>query len=983
MIAMKIRLSGGVVATGQRAWTAGRAGPVEVVSTPAPELGAPVALGPSDADADAVSRAVRELTRLVVDGGTSAAGAGVDLGSGFRSARLAGARGDHRDAVLAALRLLGLAQADRLGDRAGVLVALFGPTATKRVGTAAASAIDSGRWDAVTLASAASDLLGPEQLEQVLALRAMPGADFVPGPASALAAHLRQVLEPLPAPRRLELLLDLWGQVSAHHAEHARRARLLATQGRRDRTEDLRKRREHLRHELVLNELRAHVHKPADHVAEVALWVPSAHHWRRQLDGFFHDVLAATALLRTAVAVAEHGLNEGLARSAALLRAAGELLSPAEAGLAARRVPGLTGLPARPGCSVRDIDRRLSVAGPRDHGFEDFVRQRLASARDFGVVLVAEAASQLQAPHPWATSAAPHPQTLRAWAATSMQHTRKSFGYTQSRPPSQWVGLYGWGADVQDGGETLARRLAAAPPAEASTVEVVGDLLWFAEMIDALAALHGHEMARGPQVLEYPWLEYDPKHEPTPLAPQLDSVTGAIASAAQLIELGGVPPRKPKAWQEFTDELLASTSVAASLTGQFRIPAQLTAVDGALVAGTGLRVAVARSHRTLAEWSDYMGNCIAGPHYAGQAAKGKSILTGLYDERGTLLINAELVALRPAARGWRVDEIQARFNQAPDETIEQQFRAWVAAVPGPAAAPRDESFPEAGAEVCPEVAEPLAEPPPGAARRGRAAPLLLKEVGPVLGPLAQQAWQEVDAPALDTFAALAGGTQASVTARLRHLMRASRLNSCLLADACRRVLDDGTVTLPDLWAATSARPLHAAVAALDPALRTRFGGLALLLGDQPMPKSLRKLVNLPAIADAYTLDLAARGARRAIGDLTLQDDPVIARAVSRAPSEQLLCALTVMFTCRAPAVRSATVAVPRVVSAPRMVSVPGYPVTALNDEDGPWQRAFPAARELGADTSVFWDEISARGLRIPASWLAHGSWPALWSRAHR
>ena len=204
MIRMKIRLAGGVVASGLRAWLPGPAGS----ATPAGEssAGAAVALGPAGADDEQARSAVAELSRLVKAGGVVAAGAGVDLGAGFRSARLAGARGDQRDAVLAALRVLGLENAGRLGDRTGFLVALFGPAVTKRVGAAAAQAIGEGRWAALHLASAASDVLGPEQLEQVLALTAPADVDLIPGgPPSALAQHLRQVLEPVPGARRLRL----------------------------------------------------------------------------------------------------------------------------------------------------------------------------------------------------------------------------------------------------------------------------------------------------------------------------------------------------------------------------------------------------------------------------------------------------------------------------------------------------------------------------------------------------------------------------------------------------------------------------------------------------------------------------------------------------------------------------------------------------------------------------------------------------------
>lgn len=123
---MKIRLAGGVIASGVRAWIPGRPDPAELTEEPALPLGQAVALGPGEASPEQVRHAVDELTGLVQVGGAVAAGAGVDLGSGFRSARLAGARGDQRDAVLAALRVLGLEKAGRLGDRAGFGVALFG-----------------------------------------------------------------------------------------------------------------------------------------------------------------------------------------------------------------------------------------------------------------------------------------------------------------------------------------------------------------------------------------------------------------------------------------------------------------------------------------------------------------------------------------------------------------------------------------------------------------------------------------------------------------------------------------------------------------------------------------------------------------------------------------------------------------------------------------------------------------------------------------
>lgn len=941
------------MASGLSAWIAGPSGPVRMVAEPVLPLGEPVALGPAGARADEVRRAVDALARLVSAGGVVAAGAGVDLGSGFHSARLAGARGDQRDAVLAALRVLGLEQAGRLGDRAGFLVALFGPAATKRVGAAATRAIAEGRWAAVYLASAASDVLGPEQIEQVLALRPPEGVDLMQGPASALAEHLKRVLEVLPGPRRLELLTDLWARVAEYHAGLARRDRLLATQSRRDRVEDLGKRRKHSDDQLLMSMLPAAFTGPEPSLADIARWTPPDHYWHGRLHGLVMDALAATAMLRTAVAVADHGLMEGLARSADLLRAAEALLPAPAAAAAARKVPGLTGLPSRPGAYVRDIHRRLCGDSPRDHRFAGFVKPRLACARDFALVIMQNAGTLLVDEYLNVPD-----QLLRDWAGINLRSWRRSVGYTPARPPAEWGGIPFWPGHFLGDRESLAQRLAAVPGSEPSNVEVAGDLLWYAELVDALAALYGHDAARGPlgQAL---WFDHDPAPPAEPLSPRQESITLAVASAAQLVELGGDPPRQARAWREFADGLAASTSISEAITSEFRVPAALAAQDAATVTGTGLRFRVARSARTLAEWSDYMGNCIAGQHYVDRARAGRSVLTGLYDENELLVVNAELVPRRPAVRGWRVAEIAARFNQAPDTALERRFREWVEAVPCAAVGEAGPARPD--------------EAPPARTVRRRPAPPLVEDAGPALSALARRAWEEVkvDDRVLEAFAALAG------TAPDAALTRVRRLQPGPLADTCSHALNGGTVSLSGLWAATGVRPLRTAVAALDPALRDRFDQLSLLFDEPPLAKSLRRLVKLPAIDAAYALDRAARDVRSAIGTLALRDDPVIARALTARPAEPLLCALTIMITCSAPETSLITVA------PPRAVTVPGYPSTALDDESGPWQRALTDARELGADTSAFWDQIAEHGLRAPASWLSGGDWTALWSRAHR
>ncbi|WP_433149490.1 hypothetical protein ACQPZ8_11025 [Actinomadura nitritigenes] len=928
---MKVRLAGGVVASDRAAWTAGPSGPERVTGGPSERPGAAVALGPADAAAEDVRRALAELSALVEAGGATAAGAGVDLGAGFRSARLDGARGDQRDAVLAALRALGPENAGRLGDRAGFLVALFGPSVTRRVGAAAAKAAADGRWAALHLASAASDVLGPEQLERVLGLDGPDTA--VPGPPSVLAGYLGRAFEEVPRPRRLGLLLDLWSLVLDQRDRARRRARRMATQGRRDRLSDLRERRARHEDDLVVGWMMRTLGVGEPTLADAARWIPPDGYWRDQLVRAFEDAIAATALLRTAVAVADHGYEEGLARSAPLLAA---VVEECPAWADGRRRDG--GLPSRPTVHAGEIHRRLSAGGPVDARLIGFVKPRLTRAREFALLVIetVETVMERMIGH--------RADVLRDWGATGLGAWRAAAGYSDARPPAEWDGIPPWtGPLLGDRGALRDRE------------ELAGDLLWYVDLIDALARLHGHDAARSVNGTGAPWFDHDPPPEdPEPLTPRLGSVTLAVSGAAQLVELGGAPPKGARTWTAFTDGLAAGTAIRAALTGDFAVPPPVAAADGAAVPGAGVRVRVARNARDLAEWSDYMGNCIAGPGYIEDAREGRVALLGLYDGKGVLVANAEVSPLRPQSRGWRVSEIAARFNEAPGEELERAFRAWVDALPG--TRPPEAPVPE--------------EVPPARTARRRAAPRLVEEVGPVLGDLARAEWDASGAAALEVFAAVAATPPDAALARLR------RLGSAQLTAAVRRTLDTRAVPLVRLWEATGTRPLAAALAGLDPALRERYDRLPLLLGEPPLPKTLRRLVLLPAIADPYALDLVARRVRAAIGRLAVRDDPAVARAVGHRTTEPLLCALTVLITCAAPEIPLAGV-VP-----PRKVHVPGYPATTLKDEDGPWRRALPDAAELGADTGSFWDAVAGRGLRVPASWLGAGGWTALWARAH-
>ncbi|MFW6690598.1 hypothetical protein [Streptomyces sp. MAR4 CNX-425] len=967
--------------TGYAAWVARAGVPARLAEQADAPAGAPVALGPPEAGEEAAGAALGELDRLVTAGGAVAAGAGVDIGGGFRSARLAGARGDKRDAVLAALRALGPAEAGRLGDRAGTMVALFGPAATKRVGAAAARAVAEERWAAVRLAAAASDVLGPEQTERILALTAPDGVDPVGGAApSVLAGHLTRVLAPLPRPRRPALLTDLWDRVLDGHARQARRARLLATRGRQDRLAELRVRRAAFEEQAVLHRTPYDGRTGRSRLLEAAWWTPPDDYWHGLLDRIVQDAQAATVLLRTAVAVCDHGPAVGLAHLEPQLAAAVAATGDLAASRAARRVPGLTGLPARPASHARELRRQILKRGPAEVPYDTQVRPRLARAADYATLAVEEVGRLL-------SGELPVPEdVLRDWAAGGLPEWRRRTGYTRARPPEEWSETPPWVRDRLGTGATLADRLRTlrerGEPAAPRDVEVLGDLLWYAELADALARLHGHESAAvtphgGPL-----GLDHDPPPAAEPLAPRLDSVSLAVSGAAQLAAFGGTPGKGVKTWAGLVDSLRADVDVAQALSGDFPVPPQLAAVDATPVPGTRVRFRLARTARTLAEWADYMGNCIATPHYADAARRGSSALAALHDDQGRIVANAELRRARPAERGWVIGEFAGRFNDVPDPVLDERFRRWVDTLPGagppePAVAPADEA-------------------PTGPARRRRAAPRLARTAGPELDRLAERAWAErVDGRTAAVYAALAATVPDAPAAAARRragtgpapaagtgaaapaLTRLRRLGAASLAQVCRRALADGAVTPAALWDATGVRPLPAAVAELDPALRDRYDQLELLDGAEPLPRALRALVRRPAVAPAYAIGLVGLRLRAALGRLVDEDDAAVARAVSRRPPATLLCAAGVAVTCRAPEIPLTAVA------APRAVTVPGFPATGLDDAAGPWQRAFPAARELGADTAAFWDGVAAGGLRLPASWLGPAGWPALWARAHR
>jgi hypothetical protein len=931
-----IRLAHGVVVgRGLKVWAPGPRGvPVDAEQREL-EAGAAVAVGPDTADDQTVRACVEELARFVALGGLVAAGAGVDLGNGFRTARLDGVAGDRRDAVLAALRVLGVRGAPRLGDRAGLIVALFGPDVTKPVGAAAARAIQDGRWAALQLASGASDLLGPEQLEEVLGLTGTDGAESTTdGRPSVLADHLGQVLGPVSRARRLALLLDLWGAVIAHRATLARLERLRDIRGRQDRFTELRRRYEHLIEAEIVGQLRSEVgHEPT--VGEAARWVPSGWQMRTWLGWALHDALAATALVRVAVAVAEDGPADGLARCRDLIALAPTLLGDDAAARANRRVPGLFGIPARPGCYLRQINERLGESAEIDPSTVAFVRQRLARAADYARVVL-DAVPDLLYPELIRSAAA-------SWRCTHLERWRAVAGYTDVRAPTAWE------QPPLATGVTLAHRLRESPGTEPVSVENPGDLLWYAELADALAQLRGHTAAVVAYDEDVPDVDADPDEvDEEPLRPRLDSVELAVAGAAQLVSLGAEVPPRVRSWAELVDGLLAATTIAEAMTGAFEVPQPLAVRDGVTVPGTDIRVELAHDPQKLAEWSRYMGNCIAGPYYLKAAREGQCALVALREPSGRIVANLELV---PVRSGWHIDEFKARFNGEPSPDLARRVRAWVAALPA----------------ARPPAAPPGRPHPRGRARHHRRGQLL-RDVGQPLSELAARALQTrevADALAVVGGAATLTGITALRRASARRLDEILRLR--LAAEPAR---------LAALWRATGVRPMAKALSGLDPGARHRYAHLDLLVADGALPVAPRRLARLPEVADARSVDLVFRGLRAGLGRLARGDDPVLAPAAARHADTGLLCAL-VLAVSTGPGVDPAAVTP---VTTPDSVSVPGFPSSQLDDNDGPWQRARADAAELGADPA--WTP-SGLVLVVPTAWLAPGGWRALWARAAR
>ncbi len=943
MVPMSIQLAFGVTAgPGLRCW------PPPSGGTAVP--GAPVALGPADAGPAVVREATRQLALLVAGGTETAAGAGVDLGGGFTSARLAGAHGDRRDAVLAALRFLGADGAHRLGDRTAVLVAMFGPAATKRVGAAAHRAVADERWAALQLASAASDLLGPEQLERVLDLRAPDGADPFPhGASSTVADHLSRVLAGYPKPRRLKLVVSLWEHVCALYEQRQRVIRRDRSQVCADQVEKLRERhREHYDEQIVRRLTWETGNRPLT-LATAARWQPPDWWSGQELRWLLHDAIAATALLRFARTLSDDGLAVAAERHRAELAAADACLTEKERSEAALRREGAYGHPARPGAYVHRLALTLSPDRTVTRKIEARIRNIAAMARNYGTVVfdavdallgdLDEPLRDLDARQPWQ---APH---LGRWRA-AVGHLRAPESWEQPPLPD---------AHADGPEQPLAQRIAGTDPAEA---EAPHDLLWFADLTDALAPFYGNESAVVRHLRPLPVLAYLTPQEPG--SQRAGSVPLAAAEVAQLVMFGATPPPRCGSWTELVAGVIAAAAVAETSTGAFPIPPEVSSLDGTTVAG--LTVELGREPRRLAEWSGYMGNCIGESWYADQARKGQCVLMALRDPAdGRIVANLDV---RRHTGGWYVYELRARFNDELADELGKQVKQWVDHIP----------------VAAPPAPEPLLPVPGvrvrgGSARRPAAERLPSGLVRALTAAVEQELAAKTAVSARRTYVALARGLGRPGPADFEPdaaVVALKRVSTH--ADLVRAALADG-LGATALWQATRVRPLTAAVLRLDPPLRDH-DRLHTLTDGSPLPRTLRALVRRPEIAPAHAMDVVARSVRSAMAELVA--DGTLARFVARRPSRELVCALAIATTCSGPSTTDTVV-----VAEPKKTTVPGFPASDLADPRGPWQQAMPAAADLGAPVDRFWPHVAEHGLLVPAALLGKGGWPALWSRLHR
>lgn len=392
-----------------------------------------------------------------------------------------------------------------------------------------------------------SDLLGPEQLEQVLELRAPDGIDpFARGAASTLSEHLSRVLTRYARPRRLTLVVSLWHHVCTRRLDRQRLARLPSSQVRAERIDRLRERhREHFDGPLLQQLAWSVYGNPT--MADAARWRPPAWLSAQELRRLLHDAIAATALLRFARTMSDEGFAVAARKHHDELVAADACLTETERSAASKRREGAYSHPARPGRYVHDL-LRSSRQNPKITGkVEAYVRERVAMARNYGVVVldaVTEFVEGLRDQPLYQCRNACEP-----WQAPRLREWRAATGFR--RAPDSWEQPPLADANADGPKQTLAQRIAEDPSAEPVMLEAPHDLLWLlwlADLADAVAPFYGNDAATVRHMHPAPTLNYDPPPPPEPDRLRADSVPLAAAGVAQLVAFGASPSHRPMPW---------------------------------------------------------------------------------------------------------------------------------------------------------------------------------------------------------------------------------------------------------------------------------------------------------------------------------------------------------------------------------------------------------------------------------------------------
>ncbi len=932
-----------------------------------------VFVGPADATADDARAARRALEALVRDAGPALAHGGVDLGDGWRTtyadartaAGVAVVLPDRRDALLAALRRVGVEGASTLGPRSRVLGGLLGPRATHPVGRALSEAAAAGRWDAVTLAVAASDLVGPERVEALLGLDAP--VPLAPEPWSAIVAaeHLADVLAPYTEQRRGALLRSLWSDVAATAvaaAEVERRRSYLPRFHRDGRAEAIRAGR-HAAEDADLIEAARPAPGVAPRPLDLFVLHPVTVVWR-WLERTVGEVVRSTVLLRLAVADRDGRLSEAMLDAAPVLEYLAEGDDPfpeavdvASASRAVRNLWSSLQVATRPGSRIGGV---AGVAvNPVDP--EPAFRHFLVAGLDLARAAIDDVTRVL------------HYANRNVFSWVTVEWPFLGLGYREVLPaPPDLVAGWGQRFILYNPVGNLLPQTPEDMLRDGARPEHVLDGVWLGELVAVMAELHAldhSEVSIDGVVVTYDFgSPAATERDDDPLRPGTASLPAAIGAVAQLVRLGATAPTRPRTWSELAHELYRSLDVESWLSGEFRVPRSFRDADGTQLPGTDLTIRVADNAHTLAVWGQFMGNCIAT--YAEDGRRGRCILIGLY-AGDTLVHNLEV---RRAAGRWQAFELFARFNEDSPQAVHSAAARWLnelsrAEVARLAAATQAPPRPPGGRRV----------PGRGPGRRPPRALVAAAEERLVTAAAAALA-DEVDARrGCDRLAdALGAGGSAAAVGRAPNIA----LTEAILAVGGTA---PGAAGIAALLAAV---PLATAVHSLDARDRATITGLErLLAAAAPGARGVevpRRLLRLDPVAEALALGRARNRCGRALLGVVGVGHPGLAGLAGA--QRDLGCALILARRAQGGPVGGLAD-----VQVMPDGTVEGYPPANLLADAPPWDAAWRAA------AAISWERMPALRrrveraiaahhpfvLRVPADWLGRGGWPAWWRRVNR